>query len=99
MLKKVDKDTIVKFDVIADDRTTVDYVKLREAFAKKADYVKPIVPKIIISKPKRNVKQRLNLAPKEAVKVFLRKNKPAKINRKFKLAKKIIEEVEISENL
>lgn len=95
-LKRISKkwkgNEIVKVSFIVEENLAqLPWNKYQKQLAKKCFLMKDIKPKIIRSRTKRNRKQKITLKPKEAVKVWLKKNKPEGAKRKLKLAVKIIE--------
>lgn len=90
----VDKNTIVKVNLTMDESGIgYDVEGLRKSIAEMAHYVKPIHPKIIRDRVKRNKKQTVQLDPKSAVKVWLKSHKPKNPKRLFKLANEYIQGV------
>ena len=66
---------IVKLDVtINPENNTYDWKKIREEIAKYNVHCKPITPRIVFKRLVRSVDQKLNLEPKKAVQVYLKKN-------------------------
>jgi DNA repair exonuclease SbcCD nuclease subunit len=91
-MKKI-KGAVVKLDVTFDENSPViDWEEVRKKLTKSAHYVKPVTPKFIRARTVRNEKQSVNLTPEEAVKVWLKSNKPKDYKRKRKLANKYIED-------
>lgn len=77
---------IVKFDVtINPENNTYNWAAIRERVQEEYDCeVKQIIPRIIIKRPIRSVKQKLGMPVKESVKVFLNRNLKGK-EKKMKL--------------
>jgi exonuclease SbcD len=73
----VHPNSIVKISVTApEDLADLPWDKYRKHFQKRCFYVKPIRPKIIRKRVKRNSKQTITLAPKQAIKLWIKSNKP-----------------------
>lgn len=95
MMKQI-KGAVVKVNIIYDENSpSVDWEQIRKELSKSAHYVKPILPKFVRARTVRNEKQSVNLLPGDAVKLWLKSNKPKGWKRKFKLAEKYIEELEL----
>jgi DNA repair exonuclease SbcCD nuclease subunit len=93
---KEDRKYHLKFDITVNaENCSVnwDQVKLKLEENKNV-LVKPIVPKFIKTKMVRVKEQKLGLQPIEAIKVFLKTNKPKRAKEKFALAKKYMGGVE-----
>lgn len=89
------KGAVVKINVTVDGESVFqDWEKVRKSFGKYAEYVKPIIPKVIRSRTLRNRKQSINLDPKSASKVWMKKNKPGNWKRKLSLANDYIDGIE-----
>jgi len=94
-VKKVSKNSIIKLSIrISEENNTVNW----KLFKKKLDKVHPGVrsftPSIIRKAVKRNSRQKANLSPEKAVKVFIKANKPKRSKEIMKLAKKYIGRLE-----
>jgi len=88
----VDKNTIVKINLTMEESGIgFNVEELRQKFASVAHYVKPIHPKIVRQRVKRNKGQTVQLDPKSAVKVWLKSHKPKNPKKLFRLASKYIE--------
>jgi DNA repair exonuclease SbcCD nuclease subunit len=87
---------VVKIDVtINPENNNYNWKDIKEELEKHNYRVKPIIPRVIMKKQVRSVEQRINLAPIDAVKVYLKKNvrkDKAKAKRLFALSKKYIGE-------
>lgn len=93
--KKKIKDAVVKLNVILSGEDVFqDWEKVRKEFGKYAYYVKPVLPRIIRSRIVRNKKQSIDLDPKDAVKVWMKRNKHKGWKRQMKLAYDFIDGVE-----
>ena len=88
----VDKNTIVKISLTMEESGIgFDVEQLRQKFMAVAHYVKPIYPKIIRHRVKRNKDQTVQLDPKSAVKLWLKSHKPKNPKKLFKVASNYIE--------
>ena len=77
MGEKIHPDAIVKLNVtVPESHSGLNWEEIRKEFAKHCYYVKPIIPKIIRDRVKRNRKQTIRLNPNDAVKLFVETNKP-----------------------
>jgi len=91
-LNKV-KGKIIKLNITVDEEfKSIEWDKILKNVIENCVYLKPVVPKVIRKKIRRDENQRIDLCPVEAVKVWFTKNKTKNIQAKFKLAKKIIME-------
>lgn len=68
-----------------------DWEKIRKLFAERVHYVKPIVPRVIRGRVVRNERQTIDLDPKKASKVWLKRHRPKGWKRKLRLAKTYID--------
>lgn len=73
---ELDKNTVLKVNAIQTIHQNIDWNGIRKELTKKCNFVKPIQPRIIRDRVKRNKRQQLNLSPKDAIKIWLKKNKP-----------------------
>lgn len=91
---KIPKNAILKINVTVGEEEgfKLNWEDLRKFYAKKCYYVKPIIPKIIRGRIKRNIKQTINLNPATASKLWLKKHKPKNWKKKLSLAKDYIGE-------
>jgi DNA repair exonuclease SbcCD nuclease subunit len=87
------KNSIVKLNVTCRDTDNFDFDKIREQVSAKCHYVKPIQPRYVRKRVKRNEKQKMELNPEDAVKMWVKKNKPKNSKAVLNKAKKYIEEV------
>jgi len=87
------EDTILKVNVtISEDyRAMVDFHGARQELLKNFYYVKPIQPRILRKRVKRNRKQTTKLAPLDAVRLWLSTHKPKNKKRILKLASDYVE--------
>lgn len=86
------KDAVLKVNLtLAEDAAGYDHNELRDALAKKCFYIKPIKPRIIHARVKRNKEQTVKLDPRQAVAVWLKKNKPKDAERVKRLALEYLE--------
>jgi len=93
-LAEVDKNTIVKINLMMEESALgYDVEGLRKTFSDLAHYVKPIHPRIVRQRVKRNKGQTIQLAPKEAVKLWLKTHKPKNPKSIYKLASSYLEGV------
>jgi DNA repair exonuclease SbcCD nuclease subunit len=88
------KGAVVKVSVTYDENSpSVDWDLIRKDLSKSAHFVKPIVPRFIRARTVRNEKQSISLDSYDAVKVWLKTNKPKGKKEKLKLAKYYIEQM------
>jgi DNA repair exonuclease SbcCD nuclease subunit len=82
----------LKFDVMVDAKSSsINWDKIREKIEEnKLIKVKPITPKIVRNRIVRSKEQALGLNPQDAVKVFLKTNKPKNVKAKWELSKKYL---------
>lgn len=83
----------LKFDVTVNaTECNINWDKIKQHIEDKYTLVKvkPIVPKFVRTKITRSSEQKLGLNPVDAVKVFLKTNKPKNAKAKYALAKKYI---------
>lgn len=87
-LETIKPKSVVKFDFkVNPKKCTVDWEAFRNMVMSEYDcYVKPIKPKYIYERVVRSEKQTIKLDPKEAVKVWLKSNKPPRAKEKYSLA-------------
>jgi DNA repair exonuclease SbcCD nuclease subunit len=86
--------SVVKYDIkINPKNCSVDWEAVRKQIMdERKCYVKPIKPKYIYERIVRSEKQTVNLSPKDAVKVWLKTNKPPRAKEKFKLAQTYLQD-------
>lgn len=89
---KDDREYHLKFNITVNAETCfVDWSKVKEELEASGKIkVKPIVPKYIRPRTVRMVEQKIGLPPIEAMKVFLKKNKPKRAKEKYSLFKKYL---------
>lgn len=87
------EDSIVKVRVLINEENAplVDFEKLRAELAKKARFVKQIDRIITRKRQVRDVEQKMDLSPIDAVTRYLEFRKPEGMDRKLALAKKFLE--------
>jgi DNA repair exonuclease SbcCD nuclease subunit len=75
-IKSIEEGDIVKFDVtINPEHNHHDWKSIASKIKKKTgSTVKPIIPRVVLKRPVRSNKQKIGLDPKEAVKIFLKRN-------------------------
>lgn len=87
---------VVKIDVTVNpENNTYDWKAIRKGFEDHNYHVKPIIPRVIMKRVVRSVNQKINLQPKEAVKVYLKRNMrkdKTKAKRLYALANKYLGE-------
>lgn len=71
----------------------VNWEEVRKTIQKRAFHVKPIVPRQLRKRVKRNSRQTIKLAPTDAVKVFVKSNKPKNRKTVLECANEYIERV------
>ena len=93
-LDTIDSGSIVKFDLKVNPKNcTVDWEAFRSMVRLKYEcYVKPIKPKYIHERVVRSEAQTIKLNPAEAVKVWLKTNKPPRSKDKFQLARNYLQD-------
>ena len=92
MAKELTKDAVLKINVTCTEKDAgLPWEDYRKAFAKHCFYVKPIRPKILRERVKRNKKQVIKLSPKEAVRLWIDNNKVKKPERILAMAADYIE--------
>lgn len=90
----IDSNSVVKVNLTLDENAVgFDVEELRSEISKVAYYVKPIYPKILRSRVKRNTKQTVQLSPDSAVKQWLKANRKQDAKRLYKIAKQYVGEV------
>lgn len=87
----VGKRDYVKIDVVAQEGFAFDWEGLRKKLMEQCHYVMPIKPRFVKRRVKRNVKQKLNLNPVDAVNVFVKANKPKLSKAVVSVAKRYID--------
>lgn len=92
-LETITPNSVVKFDFkINPKNCTVDWEAFRDMVMSQYEcYVKPIKPKYIYERVVRSEKQTIKLEPKEAVKVWLKSNKPPRAKEKYQLAQNYLQ--------
>ena len=92
--QSVKETDIVKVNVSCTiEAASNDWKGLEEWVAKQCQHVKPIEPRIVRKRIKRNKKQRVKLAPGKAVQIWLKNNKPRGVKRIRDLAERYIEQL------
>lgn len=91
--RELTKDSVLKVNVVVSDylAATYDFIAMREKLSKHCFYVKPIKPKILHNRIKRNKKQSIKLDPKKAVRLWVESNKVKKSDKILSIADKYIE--------
>jgi DNA repair exonuclease SbcCD nuclease subunit len=89
--EELDNTCYAKVSVMVSGNSQINFEAERELLIKQTGaIVKPIVPKIVRKRVKRNSNQVKELNIEEAIKLFLKDNKPKRIKDKWDLAKKYI---------
>jgi len=93
--KKLTNDSIVKLNVTCSEYLAATYTfeKFRENLMRHCFYVKPIVPRVIRKRIKRNRLQTLRMNPKDAVGIWLKSNNPKRASKIQKIANNLIDSV------
>ena len=80
---------VIKFDVtINPENNHYDWKEIvKRVKGKNSFHVKPIIPRVVLKRPVRSVDQKINLDPKDAVKIYLKKNMRSNMDRAKKLYK------------
>jgi hypothetical protein len=86
------KKVVIKFDLTINSKEcSVNWDEERVKLAWGSNWnIKPIVPRFVSQKVFRSVEQTLGLDPKEAIKTFLRNNKPERMKDKWKVAQQYL---------
>lgn len=94
-IAKLPSSAIVKANITLGENMVhkVDMEKIRAALASTVFHVKPIVPKIVRKRIKRNARQTVKLNPLDAVRTFVGVNKPKDADAIVELASNYIEKV------
>jgi hypothetical protein len=93
-IESIPTNAIVKFDLKVNPKNcSVDWDLVRGCIMNECHcYVKPIQPKYIHERVVRSEKQTIKLNPADAVKVWLKSNKPPRAKEKYKLAQNYLQE-------
>ena len=92
--QSVKKNDIVKVVVTCSSAAIDnDWKGLEDWIAKRCQHVKPIEPRVIKKRVKRNKKQRVKLAPSKAVSIWLKNNKPRRLKKIKDLSERYIEQL------
>ena len=88
-LGSIEVGSVVKFDLRVNPKNcSIDWNDIRDKVMGKYEcYMKPIVPKYIYDRVVRNEEQKITLNPTDAVKIFLKTNKPPLVKEKWEIAK------------
>jgi DNA repair exonuclease SbcCD nuclease subunit len=93
-LSKIDRKskTVIKFDVtVKASSSSTDWENIRVSLQTGTNWiVKPIVPRYVSHRILRSSKQKINLNPDDAIKTFLKTNKPDRIKQKYAIAKRYL---------
>lgn len=92
-LPKVGENDILKLSVTVDESNSAyDWETLRSKIqASTGAYVKPVNPKILTKRVKRNPEQTVNLKPEQAIKVWFRAYNHERRKERYKLAKEYLQ--------
>ena len=86
-----EENKIVKISfTINDDLLNYDFDSLHEKLKYKCAHLKPFKFRMIRNKVKRNIQQTIKLNPLDAVRLWIKSNKPSRMKERYALAKKFI---------
>lgn len=93
--RNITENAVLKINVTMDESEVGkwDFQRIRERFQEHVYYVKPIHPRILRKRVKRNKKQVVKLGPHDAVKEWLQTHKPKNPKRLLKLSDRYVERV------
>jgi len=88
------RNTILKIDLtLKEEAMGFDHEKFRDKLSKHFYYVKSIIPRVVRNRITRNKNQTVKLAPRDAMRLWLKTNRPKNRKRKYKLGKRYMEKV------
>ena len=92
MAAQLTPEAVLKINVtVPESHSEMPWEEIRQGFAKHCHYVKPIKPRILHNRIKRNRKQSIKLDPKKAVRLWVESNKVKKSDKILAIADSYIE--------